>query len=364
MLSAVALLGILGSSGHPAILRVNQEGPFETTFIRDDVGVVVNARVGDAEKKLLLSLTQTESYVPGKNGDQIEIFLGNRAIAKVPAGRTSPKLGGAEASLGLDVLKDAAIGLDFANSRITLWPKGGLDEKEAAVWTSALPGWLSSEKAPVKVLNSKRVEDALAISIGDGSSLALFHLGMSGTTIGKGGPAVAGSLVNASQLRLSTGVSISGRAIPWLGFIPGEDAVWERFPQTKGMTVTPDALRSRRVLIDLAASKIYYEELSDDALLSWTLTEWFAAPFLVDGNQIRLENLPGFKWSKQEFLRGSQVIDIAGVQTSEILNLLRSRNSESRNQLAELFSLRAGTFEVEIRTPDGRPFSLKMRREE
>jgi hypothetical protein len=260
----------------------------------------------------------------------------------------------------MDALKGMAVGVDLTNSEVFVWPKGDLAEAEAKAWVAAYPGW-NGTKHPVAALTLDRTGSAYSIPVGDGKSRALLQMGLYGTKIGAGGPALAGAAAKTSPLLVAPRFSIAGRELPWFAYAAGEDAAWAKSPRAKGMTITLEAFRSRRVLVDFAKDRLYYEELPPDAILSVLLTEWFGSPFTVDRDKISLEPFPGKPWPRLGEYRGSEVLELAGIETAELLALLRDSSTTSRDRLAEMLAER-GSYEIWIRMPSGQELILKPER--
>jgi hypothetical protein len=353
------LSSVLWTTFAVAAPRVSSEEPVGTVFKKGTSPLVVNARVGDVEGRVALSATEPESYVVGDRSGAVTVSVKGREIARLSLRRPNGPAG-VQAVLGMDALKGMAVGVDLTNSEVFLWPKGNLAEAEAKAWVSAYPGW-NGTKHPVAALALDRTAHAYSIPVGDGKSRALFQMGLYGTKIGSGGPTLAGAAVKTSPQLVATRFSIAGRELPWFSYASGEDAAWAANPQAKGMTITLEALRSRRVLVDFAKDRLYYEELPADAILSLLLTEWFGSPFTVDRDTIALEPFPGKPWPTLGEYRGSEVLELAGIETAELLSLLRDSSTTARDRLAEMLAER-GRYEIWIRMPSGKELILKPER--
>jgi|GEM_PF-2871146 len=334
------------------------EAPIEVKFEKVDAAVVVKIQLDGEERRVALSALLPTSYLAAAGEGKADVALGGKTIARVQrtASRSEyyPRVDGV---LGIDVLKDMAIGVDVTDSRITIWPKGTIGDDEAKAWAARYPAW-ERAAGKVAVVQAQRDGAALTVPIGTRSQRALLELEFNGTALGAGWFADEAVAVRTTDRLLTSELRLGGRDLPWISFLRGTDPMWSVYPSASEATVTLEAFRSRRVLIDFSAGRVYHEELPADALLTFVLTEWFGVPYNVKGDTLWIESMPGVPWPSLGEFSGSEVLELAEVKTPELLQLLRSRRREDRTRVADILGSRIG-HEAWIRMPDGREFMMK-----
>jgi len=228
--------------------------------------------------------------------------------------------------LGRDILKDFAVGFDYTEDTVTFWAGGNLPAESATGWFRALPTWPGAEPS-ICVVDLETVRESFCLPIQSPSGSLSLGMLDTGTTHGEllkervdrlaTGPDAEDidyGAAGASKMmsRLVPEVLIGGiRTIWWpVGILDGSPPPGMR---GDGLIVLSD-FRSRRVLVDTPAKKLYLEKFVGDANLSFALSQFLPYPIRIDGDEAFIGPLySAGAWQGARDFEGDEVTSIAGL---------------------------------------------------
>jgi hypothetical protein len=328
--------------------------PIEAAFtLRDDAVAMAVSLDGRPTVTLALStllphtfvlkgipLTAADVSVDGKKFGRTDVF--------VPSVKLEENV---EGVLGLDVLRETAVGLDMTTGRITIWPGGDLPEAEARLWTAA---YRQNDPARVTTIPLGRSNGAFTVPVqwGDRKGRGLVVLAMNRTTFGdtSTGPERTSILTSNPETapQFTPEVYVADRLSPWQVVSVGPDPTWQEHPAEASVTL--DALRSRRILLDFKGGRMFVELLSADERLSLALMSFLHFPCSIEGNHLWLDDIPG---GPGDVVKASEILQVQGLPSSFLLRSLRTRDKDAVTRMAALFGAARFGYDLKIRLPDG-----------
>jgi len=253
-----------------------------------------------------------------------------------------------DAVIGMDQLRNCAVGFDYEHHSISIWT-GGVTNSDATSWTCG-----SAPTSDVKILPLVEVANGLGLVAKPPYSKPLLF--DSGTDT----PFVDGSMLpGAIPLPKRWAVQAQGLSI-WNQWLVPELIIGsvKRKYQVVQTSISNSApfysfnlrfLSSRRVLADLADNRIYYLL---DGPSEQEAQCWQNIGLEKLGDDLKLsDNLPGHPGTK-----GAQVIDYAGVNVASLNRLIETNDAKAGPLLAKIESATLQKFSVTLKTTAGPQF--------
>jgi len=316
---------------------------------------------GKPDEKFGLTMTTRHSIVIDKDdaGSSRKLSIGGKTLATAelesPGASVHPVLN----ALGLSVLNNMAIGIDYSKNQITFWPGGHLSEADADAWVLRSPKWATDAKVwKAKIERRADVAPVLPVMV-DGKKMdLLLRIGKEGTSFAKGEEPNGGTAVEygpGGNQAILGNVGIGDVSLPWILYFRGVsyDPRKAIDPSIVG-TFTTENLLARRMIIDLSGGDLYCEQLAPDQQLSMFLTAWLQLPIDVQGGKIFLREMPGTSFFGQLApIYNSEVLELMGQPTETVLTAARDFTGDHRLLLKVLFEKVWQGFKVKIKRPNG-----------
>jgi len=272
-----------------------------------------------------------------------------------PEGPVHPVLN----AIGLSVLNGMAVGVDYARNEITFWPGGRLGQEVANAWILKASRWGSESKVwSAPILRKAEVAPVLPMTIGGKKMNLLLRIGQQGTSFVRGEEPPSGTPVEygpGGNHAMLTNVDLGPTVLPWILYFRGVsyDPRKEIESSIVG-TFTTENLLARRVILDLPANVMYAEQLSPDEQLSMFFSEWFQMPIDVQGSKMVLREMPSTRFYPQLApIYESEVLEIMGQTSEQLLSAARGRTPENMSYLKLLFEKVWRGFKVKFKKPSG-----------
>ncbi|HTQ11260.1 MAG TPA: hypothetical protein VMI31_14440 [Fimbriimonadaceae bacterium] len=262
--------------------------------------------------------------------------------------------------LGRDILKEFAVGFDYTQDTVSFWAGGSLSADSATAWMRALPAWPGAQPS-IGSVDLEMYRDSFCLPIQSPSGLLSLGMLDTGATRGEltrdklerltAGPGTEDtdySNAGASK-RMSTlvpEVLIGGvRTIWWpVGIVAAPS------PGTRGDgLIALSDFRSRRLLLDMPAKKLYLERFVGDANLSFALSQFLPYPIRIAGDKAFMGPLySAWAWQGAKSVEGDEVISIAGFPTKDVISALRGSGADAQQTMSKLFVLTRHDFVIEL----------------
>ena len=338
--------------------------------------VAIEANVGGHKRLLVLDAGASASKLrdASDKGRRLAVGVAGAALGEANfvalKSKTEAEDGTAvEGTLGLDVLRNAAVGVDLDAARAALWSKGVLDPTIAEAWVRGPDG---PPDAPVVRLPLVTLPDGqfgLPLEIGGKRTVAALGLRAWGGYLL---PSVRTPVHPFGFATLVPDVKIAGEPIPWLLYPRPSPDLDEQFtelarPSGSGALLALDAFASPRTLVDFAAKVVYVRRSTADERLTRLMRQTTDASVTIRGDRIVVA--PSGSTSQSyppEFasIVGQEVLRIAGKPASEWLAALRDPTEAGATRLARLLSATVKNYSFFARDADGDEQEIKVVREE
>ncbi|MDR3692544.1 MAG: hypothetical protein P4L46_24400 [Fimbriimonas sp.] len=316
---------------------------------------------GKSEERFGITMTTRHSVVVDKDdaGVSRKLMIGGKTLATAELESPSENVHPVLNALGLTVLNDMAIGIDYSKNQMTFWPGGHLSEKEADAWIMQAPKWLGVSKV-WKAHIDRRAGVAPVVSVRvDGKKLdLLLRIGKEGTSFSHGEEPSSGTPVEYGEggnQAILANMGVGDATLPWILYFRGVSYDPKKSIDSSVLgTFTTENLLARRVIVDLAAGEMYSEQLPPDAQLSMFLTEWLQLPINVEGDRIFLKEMPGTSFFGQlASIYDSEVLEVMGQPAAAILGAARDFTGDHRILLKVLFEKVWKGYKLKIKRPNG-----------
>lgn len=262
-------------------------------------------------------------------------------------------------AVGLSVLNNMAIGIDYAKNEITFWPGGKLSAEGAKAWILKAQKWQTDSGIwSTEILRRAGSVPIVPITVGERQSLMLLRVGQQGTSFAKAKEPASGVSVEygpGGNQALVTHVRLGSAVLPWVLYFRGVSYDPEKqIDPTISGTFTTENLFARRVIVDLPGNELYAEQLSSDEQLSMFLSDWFQMPLEVQGEKLTLREMPGTHFFAQlSPIYESEVMEIMGQSSQQIIDAARGASDSNATYLKLLFERVWQGFKVKFKRPDG-----------
>ena len=316
---------------------------------------------GQAPQDFGLNMSSRHSIVVNKQDAGLlrPLSIDGRNLGPATLEYTDGPVRASLSALGLGFLNGLAIGVDYAKNEITLWPGGNLSPETAKAWIMGAPKWGADSKVwSTPILRRAGVAPVVPITINGKKINVLLRLGQQGTAFVHGEEPALGIPVEYGQggnQALLTNLEVGPTTLPWILYFRGVkyDPSKEIDPSILG-TLTTDNLLARRVIVDLPANMLYSELLPSDQQVAMFLSTWFQMPIDVQGSKMVIREVPGTRaYPQLTPIYESEVLEIMGQTSEQLLSAARGRTPENMKYLKLLFERVWNGFKVKFKMPNG-----------
>ena len=292
-------------------------------------------------------------------GLQRKISINGQTIGTGALEAPSGNVKGILNALGLNILGNLAIGVDYARNEISFWPGGKVNPSDAKAWVLKDAKWQADStvwSAPIQWRAG--LAPVIPIAINGKQHVMLLRVGQQGTSFAKGQEPANGLAIEygpGGNQALLAHVGIGQVVLPWVLYFRGVsyDPRKSVNPSIDG-TFTTENLYARRVIVDLPGNTLYAEQLTGDEQLSMFLSDWFQMPLDVEGEKLMLKEMPSTQFYAQLApVYDSEVLAIMGQPSQQIIDAARDWSDAHGTYIKGLFEQVWQGFKIKLKRPDG-----------
>jgi hypothetical protein len=263
-----------------------------------------------------------------------------------------------DGELGMDVLKDYAIGFDWTTRTVMLWPGGHVNDADARAWVAGgamYPGEIDPPTAtsiPITFEDEHHLPELSGMVNGQPASMRIWSRMFTA--------ALRDEQMGADPMDPQGLFSLDlGFPSPW-NYTTAASAYG---PDGKGAPgASLRSLEARRVILDFPGGVAYRQQLPSREMTSLCLSLGLPIGVHVDGNRLRVGPVNEFSFvdpQRAKDYNNAQIRRIADVKAEDIVKLIKSGSSRDKAMVEDLFKRFAAHPTITF-VRDGREVTMTM----
>lgn len=272
-------------------------------------------------------------------------------------------------SLGADVLKRAVFGINLRNGDASRIWRAGVPAAELNSWVLSLPPFYKSTVIVRAIPLTKSASGGLTVAVTAGRARVRFALVLDSPLsnlrrdlidMDRFTEDAPGTLDRAGWAPgFFEGLQIADLAPAWAWLLVGDKAAFVKgqIGDEQGELALSD-VPSRRLVLDLAKSRLLAERLAPDDVLALNLSACAGVPLCMDGDRIVIGKVP-LQPGHTAGLQGLEVLQLGDFDTATVLKAIRGRGSAAADVMRRLTAARKTGYDMLVRV-DGAPRLVKV----